>query len=153
LTSAWTFAVAAWGRPGVEAICLDLQNVHDQCPALLLWRLWTLEENRAVDSKGLARAVTTARGWDIEVLRPLRAIRQRLAAPSGSVADAAREVVRRRLLDAELEAEHALVEALEGVQTPGAGGAPQRLRAMIDLAEAWRPPAPSATLARLIEAL
>jgi uncharacterized protein (TIGR02444 family) len=152
LTSAWAFAVAAWGKPGVEAICLDLQNIHGQCPALLLWRCWTLGENRDVGPQALAKAVALARQWDGEIVRPLRALRLRLAAASD--AGAARAAVRRRVLEAELEAEHALLDSLEAVEAEAAPprGTPP-LRALAELAEAWRPPAPSALLARLIEAL
>lgn len=153
MTSAWTFAVAAWDRPRVEAICLELQDVHGQSPALLLWRWWTLAESRAVGPEELTKAVQIARDWEGEVLRPLRALRQQLAAPFASLADAARGRVRRRVLEAELEAEHALVDALQALGPSERTGATPRLQAMIELAEAWRPPAPSATLARLVEAL
>jgi uncharacterized protein (TIGR02444 family) len=149
LISAWTFSVAAWKRPGVEATCLELQNVHGQCPALLLWRCWTLEEKRAVGPEQLTMAVAIARGWDSDVVRPLRAIRERLKRDG-----AARATVRRRILDAELEAEHALLDALEAVESPAAPrGESAPLQALIDLAEAWRPPAPSIALARLVAAL
>jgi uncharacterized protein (TIGR02444 family) len=152
LTSAWAFAAAAWGKPGVEAACLDLQNIHGQCPALLLWRCWTLGEKRDVGPQTLAKAVELAREWDGGIVRPLRALRQRLAAASD--AGAALAAVRRRILEAELEAEHALFDALEAMEASAAAtsGTPP-LRALADLAEAWRPPAPSALLARLIEAL
>jgi uncharacterized protein (TIGR02444 family) len=153
LTSAWAFAVAAWGRPGVEAICLELQNAHGQLPALLLWRWWTLDENRAVGVASLARAIQTARDWDGAVLRPLRAIRQRLAASSSPAPEPAREAVRRLVLEAELEAEHALIDALETLGSSRGSDAPPRLAAMIEVAAAWCPPAPSEALARLCEAL
>ena len=60
MTSAWAFAVAAWRRPGVEATCLELQDAHGQLPALLLWRLWTLEANVR------ARAFYERRGWQLD---------------------------------------------------------------------------------------
>ena len=154
MTTAWAFAVAAWKRPGVEAICLELQDIHGQSPALLLWRCRTLEESRAVDPKSLAEAVQIAREWEGEALRPLRALSRRLTSTPASLAKAARAAVRRRVLDAELEAEHALLDALEVLETPGvASGDIARLQAIIDLAEAWRPPAPVAALARLGQAL
>jgi uncharacterized protein (TIGR02444 family) len=143
LTTAWEFAVAAWRRPGVETTCLELQDIHGQCPALLLWRGWTLDEGRAVGPARLATAVGIARDWEDGALRPLRAVRERLAAHAG---------VRRKVLDAELEAEHALLDALGALATPGAsGGESPPVQALADLAEAWRPPAPSAPLAVLIE--
>ena len=81
MTSAWAFALAAWRRPGVEAASLELQDAHGQLPALLLWRLWTLTEGRAVDAQGLATAVQVARDWEAGVLGPLRAVRRRLRRP------------------------------------------------------------------------
>jgi uncharacterized protein (TIGR02444 family) len=156
LTSAWAFAVDAWARPGVEAICLDLQNTHDQLPALLLWRCWTLVEDRPVDAGHLAKAVEIARTWESEVLGPLRALRQRLATTE-TIADVARASLRRRILEAELEAEHALLDALETLEIPKGpawgAAADSRLEAMTRLAGLWRPPAPSAALGRLVEAL
>jgi uncharacterized protein (TIGR02444 family) len=157
LTSAWAFAVAAWGRPGVEAICLDLQNIHGQLPVLLLWRLWTLEANRPVAPESLAAAIETAHDWEAEILGPLRVLRRGLAASGAPIPDQARATVRRRVLDAELEAEHALIDALEAFGAPAKTSAGRtaasRLEAMLELAGAWRSPAPSVALARLIEAL
>jgi uncharacterized protein (TIGR02444 family) len=154
LSSAWAFAVGAWERVGVETICLDLQNIHGQCPALLLWRCWTLQGNRHVGRETLEKAVEIAREWDGEIICPLRALRQRLAAPFAGDPDNSRAAVRSRILEAELEAEHALFDVLEALDTPPAlqGGA-SPLHALTDLAQAWRPPAPSAVLVRLIEAL
>ncbi len=151
MSSAWAFAVAAWARPGVEAACLDLQDVHGQSPALLLWRWRTLVERRGVTAEALATAIQLASGWEAEVLGPLRTLRRRMERRDASVPDAI-AAVRRRVLDAELEAERGLLGALEALETPCPGGVsgPQ---ALIDLAEAWRPPAPSAALLRLIEAL
>ena len=157
MTSAWAFAVAAWRRPGVEATCLELQDAHGQLPALLLWRLWTLEANHPVAPESLAAAIAAAREWDARVLGPLRVLRRRLAVSGAPIADKARAAVRRRVLDAELEAEHALIDALEALETPSEAsarqGAESPLEALVELAGAWRSPPPSTALARLIEAL
>ena len=150
MTSAWAFAVAAWARPGVEAICLDLQNVHGQLPALLLWRWRTLVEDRDLAPEVLAKAVQTARDWENEVLAPLRTARRSLRV---SRAVSALATVRQRALETELEAERALLGALEALEKPGRPTAAPRLASMVALAEAWRPPAPLATLSRLVEAL
>jgi uncharacterized protein (TIGR02444 family) len=153
LITAWAFAAAAWGSPGVEAICLELQDVDGQCPALLLWRLWTLKDARAVDPDTLDKALHAARSWEDEVLAPLRAVRRRLAARSGLTPEAARTALRRKLLDAELEAEHALIDTLEALAPERLASPTSPLPALVALAQAWRPPAPVAALARLIEAL
>jgi uncharacterized protein (TIGR02444 family) len=157
LSGAWAFAVAAWRRPGVEAICLDLQDRHGQSPILLLWRLWALETKRTVGPETLAAAIDAAHLWEAEILQPLRALRQALAATGAPVAEAARIAARRRVLDAELEAERALVDTLAALDAPqetSAGAMEEpRLAALIELAAAWRPPAPSSMLERLAEAL
>ena len=152
MTTAWAFAVAAWARPGVEAICLELQDVSGQSPGLLLWRLWTLKGAREIDLDILDRALHVARYWEDEVLCPLRAVRRRLTAPSG-VTEAARTVLRRRLLDAELEAEHALIDSLEALAPERLAGPTPPLPALVALAQAWRPPPPVGALNRLIAAL
>jgi uncharacterized protein (TIGR02444 family) len=153
LITAWAFAAAAWARPGVETICLELQDVDGQCPALLLWRLWTLQHARAVDPGTLDRALHAARSWEDEVLSPLRAVRRRLAAQSGLTPEAARTALRRKLQDAELEAEHALIDSLEALAPERLAGPTSPALALVALAQAWRPPAPVAALDRLIEAL
>jgi uncharacterized protein (TIGR02444 family) len=152
LTTAWAFAVAAWERPGVEAICLELQDIDGQCPALLLWRLWTLRDARAVDPDILDKALHAARHWEDEVLRPLRAVRRQLAARFAAPY-AARTALRRKLLDAELEAEHSLIDTLEALAPERVVGPAPQLPALVALAQAWRPPAPVPALDRLIEAL
>jgi uncharacterized protein (TIGR02444 family) len=153
LTSAWAFAVAAWKRPGVEATCLELQDVHGQCAALLLWRLWTLMDARAVDLDTLDKALHAARHWEDEVLRPLRAVRRQPAAPLELPPYAAQAALRRKLLDAELKAEHALIDTLEALAPKRVVGQTPPLPALVALAQAWRPPAPVEALDRLIAAL
>jgi uncharacterized protein (TIGR02444 family) len=151
--NAWDFAEAHWRRPGVMACCLELQEVHGQCVALLLWRLWTLAEAREPNPETLATAVAAAREWEAAVARPLRAVRERLqSAPLGLVADTGRLALRDQILAAELAAEHTLLDALDGLAPLAAHpstAAPDLLPALIDLAMAWRWPAPTALLTRL----
>ncbi len=151
MTSAWAFAVAAWKRPEVEATCLELQDVNGQCPALLLWRLWTLKDARAVDLDTLDKALQAARHWEDAVLRPLRAVRRQPAFELQPYAT--QTALRRKLMDAELEAEHALIDSLEALSPERIVGPTPPLPALVALAQAWRPPAPVAALDRLIEAL
>lgn len=153
MTSAWAFAVAAWKRPRVEATCLELQDVHGQCPALLLWRLWTLKDARTVDLDTQNKALHAARHWEDEVLRPLRAVRRQPATAFEPPPYAARTALRRKLLDAELEAEHALIDILEALAPEHAVGPTPPLPALVALAQAWRPPAPVGALDRLVAAL
>ncbi len=66
---------------------------------------------------------------------------------------AARTALRRKLLDAELEAENSLIDTLEALAPERVVGPAPQLPALVALAQAWRPPAPVPALDRLIEAL
>jgi len=149
----WDFAAEIWRRPGLEAACLALQDDDGQCVPLLLWRLWTLAERRAVSAGTVAAAVAVARGWNDSVVAPLRAIRLVLRPPRPPVDDDARLALRARLRDAELAAERALFEALEGLTTAGGGPWDAPLPALLELARAWGAPAPEERLAGLAAAL
>ncbi len=152
----WEQALAAWRRPGVEALCLELQNAHGQHPALLLWRHWALTEQRRIGPGTLARAVDLTRRWDGQVIRPLRALRTRLKTSPPHIDEAGRLALRAQIQQDEVAAERLLLDALAALaeapvaQNPPADGG---LGALVEVADAWRPPAPLTLLARLAEAL
>jgi uncharacterized protein (TIGR02444 family) len=152
--TAWDFALAAWRRPGVEPLCLRLQADHGQCLPLLLWRLWVANEGRTVSPATLTAAIALCREWDAEVVGPLRAIRDGLKGDSDLMPPASRLAMRKTVLAAELEAERLMLDALERLETTlAASNCPDRLSALVEMAEAWRPPAPTALLASLGRAL
>jgi uncharacterized protein (TIGR02444 family) len=146
----WDFAAAAWRRPGVEAICLELQNRHGQSPPLLLWRLWLVSEGRSLSAEALAEAIATARTWQAEVVAPLRSVRDRLASPLGGAPETARLALRRTILAAELEAERILLAGLEMIEAVPDASAVAPLSPLLVLTQAWGTPAPTPLLARLI---
>ncbi len=106
----WDWAVAAYARPGVAELCLDLQDSHNQNVPLLLWAIW-----RGGDA---AAALALARQWEDEVVGPLRQARRNLK-PYGRF-----EALRERVKAVELEAERTLMAELErlagAVADPGA---------------------------------
>ena len=155
MTSAWDYAAAAWGRPGVEAACLDLQAAHGQCVALLLWRLWAASEGRDVASSTLESAIRLARDWDVRVLTPLRAARDAVRDPVAGINQATRENLRRQLLGTELEAERALLAALDNL-TPAKQGDPAVSNArqhLVALTALWGTSQPIGSLNALLDAL
>ena len=151
--TAWEFAAALWARPGVQALCLELQDAHGQCLPLLLWRLWTLDERRCPSPVCLAEAVDAARAWETGVIGPARLARGRLKSPLPLVDTEARLALRDLMRAAELAAERALLDGLERLAPPPGAVAEPPLAAMIALAELWRAPAPIDLLARLVAAL
>jgi uncharacterized protein (TIGR02444 family) len=74
----WDYSVALYGRAGVEAACLELQQRHGIDVNLVLLCLWLGERGTALDGEMLARLCHAAERWQVEVVRPLRAMRQRL---------------------------------------------------------------------------
>ena len=150
--SLWDFAVTAHARPGVDAVCLELQDIHGQCVSLLLWRLWTAVEGRAVTPETLEAATACARLWDDAAITPLRAVRRRLKSPHPPVPDAERLALRGRVANVELASERLLLETLEAL-TPSPDGAEEApLSALIALTAGWGKPTPGEPLERLIAA-
>lgn len=149
----WRYATTTWGRPDVEAVCLDLQDAHGQSPPLLLWRLWAIAEGRSVDVALTEQAVAAARRWDNAVTGPLRAARRGLKSAMPAVAEAVRAELHGKVGVVELQAERALLDALGGLTPEPGGNADDRLSALVELAAIWGAPAPIATLRRLLQAV
>lgn len=149
---AWEFAVEVYGRPGVQAAALALQDRGGQCVSLLLWRAWAAREGRGVDGAVLPKAIETARALEITVLRPSRRLRRALQGSALPLEDEARTTARAAYLAAELAAERGLIAALEAL-TPATHGPMQPvLPALQETAAAWGGRAALKLLVRLADA-
>lgn len=94
----WDFSLAVYGRPGVPACCLSLQDQRGVDVNVLLFAAWAgLECGIRLSAEELVRLDGAVAGWRDEVVRPLRALRRRAKAED--------EVFYRRMKAAELEAE------------------------------------------------
>jgi len=110
----WDYSVALYGRPGVEAACLELQQRHRIDVNLVLLCLWLGERGTALDGEALARLCHAADRWQLEVVRPLRTLRRRLKGrladgePNSVAGDwpALAASVRERAIALEIDAEH-----------------------------------------------
>jgi uncharacterized protein (TIGR02444 family) len=150
--SLWERAIRAYGSAEVERLCLELQDDFGQCVSYLLWALWAGEQERPVDADLAARAAELAHDWEVSVLKPLRAVRQRLKSAVAGISDSAREASRERLKAEELAAERLLLDALEAM-TPAAGRQADGRAGDLRIARAaWADPAPDRALAELVEA-
>lgn len=74
----WTWSTAAYARAGVEAACLEAQDVHGLEVNTLLWAIWRAETARAVDDPVLRKALAGVRMLLDDVTGPLRALRRKL---------------------------------------------------------------------------
>ena len=141
----WDWAVAAYARPGVEPLLLDLQDRQDHCIPYLLWVAWMARSGRSPADSVLRQGAATARDWDSRIVGPLRAVRRELR---GGTHNALREQVKA----AELNAEHALLAMLAACAGPTATAADLGA-ALVAGARAWAPGAQAdelRTLARML---
>ena len=108
-----SFAEALYGRAGVEAACLDLQDRRGLDVAVLLHACWLGTR---------ARVLCVTMPWRNEVVRPLRRVRRRLKAGLEGMPRELSEPVRQQVKAAELAAERALLALLADVPDGGGGG-------------------------------
>lgn len=123
-TPLWDFALVLYGRPGVEAACLHLQDDAGVDVTELLWRCWLYHHGLVT-----GEAPEAVSRWQAEVTTPLRRLRRALkdeACHREGVA-ALRERLKASELDAEREAllrleEHSLAgHALCPLSRPAPG--------------------------------
>jgi uncharacterized protein (TIGR02444 family) len=143
----WDWALEAYGRPGVEAACLRLQDEGGQSVPFLRWALWSAEQGRAPD---LLSGAALARAWEEEAVGPLRRLRRALKALDP---EPDREAVRDQVKAVELDAERRLLSALERLP-PLPGGAPADAETLLVWAsEDWGQPLTADAFAPLQRAL
>lgn len=100
------FALQLYRRAGVADACLDLQNRHNLDVNVVLFAAFVGAARRqtlTIDDLDLARRRVDA--WHHEVVRPLRAVRQRLKTGPSPAPNEATGGVRRKLAQLEIEAE------------------------------------------------
>ncbi|RTR05713.1 TIGR02444 family protein [Halomonas nitroreducens] len=105
-TPLWDFALALYGRPGVEAACLHLQDDAGVDVAELLWRCWLYHHGLAT-----GEAPEAVSRWQAEVTAPLRRLRRALKDEARHREGAA--ALRERLKASELDAEREALLRLE----------------------------------------
>ena len=150
----WDYSLWLCGQPGVEGACLELQERHALDVNLLLWCCWLASRGIALDAATGGWAVRASDAWQTDVIRPLRAARQRLRnaladSKAAGVAATSRELVaalRQQVSAVELHGEHLEQLHLERLATglpaearPGIALASRNLRHLFAFGEADRP--------------
>ena len=148
----WDWASKVYARPGVEALCLTLQDEHGQCVSYLLWAAWMANQGVALTQPALARPAALAREWETNVLAPLRSVRRALKHPVQGFAAADQEQLRNRIATEELAAERLLLEALEALTPTNTVGIGDLGWALGDAVAAWGVLLSPALMEALIEA-
>lgn len=105
-----SFALACYAWPGVEDACLELQAAGaDVC--LLLAGAWLERRASVCTAARLARLRQVSTDWQIEVVQPLRNLRQAWRGQAAS--DDALQALREQVKQLELEAEYIQLDRLQ----------------------------------------
>lgn len=108
----WKFSLQCYRQPGVEALCLTLQEQWQADINLLLWLRWLETQFIAVDNTHIQMAEAHIAHWNREAVWPLRTLRTKMKQRYG-VEDAAIEATRSAIKKAELQAERVVQIRLE----------------------------------------
>lgn len=125
----WNFSVELYGRPGVAAACLTLQDRFEADVNIVLFCCWLAKTGRGrVSARLLATLRKSVSPWHSEIVRALRALRRRLKAPDAEWPPQETESLRERIKDAEIEAERIEQVMIAGLNlpVPRARGTPRR---------------------------
>ena len=145
----WPFALEVYGRPGVEAVLLELQDAHGQCVPFLLWSLWMAASGRVASPAKIASCAELSRAWQDAAVAPLRTLRRHLKRPAGPKSAEARTRIRAGVKALELDAERMLLQMLEEASPPpgeASADAPESLRLAV---RGWGAEAPATLLEQL----
>jgi uncharacterized protein (TIGR02444 family) len=132
------FALALYGSEGVADACLYLQNRHDLDVNLVLLAVFVGAERRQTfTTSSLEAARARVDGWHREVVRPVRAVRQRLKTGPAPAPNDVTARLRRQVQQVEIDAElieldqlGALIPVLEPM--PASGSATECAAAAIE---------------------
>ena len=130
----WDFSLTVYGRDGVSAACIALQDRHGLDVDILLACCWAGASGRgALEATDIETARAAIGPWQGAVTAALRAVRRRIkdgiggaAAPAGLAA-----TLGKRVLTLEIDGEHVAQLVLEAalVRTPAGGRTePERAR-------------------------
>jgi uncharacterized protein (TIGR02444 family) len=108
----WTFSLALYGKPGVAAALIGLQDRLGLDVNMLLFCCWAAIDDRRLTAADLAAVEAVAEPWQAEVVRPLRALRRRLKGGFAGLPVDQVEAYRKRLNELEIEGERIAQDAM-----------------------------------------
>jgi uncharacterized protein (TIGR02444 family) len=112
--SLWSFAIRVYRRRGISEACLALQERFSIDVNVLLFAAWMGSERRVELSRSdLIRVRDEVRAWHDEVVRPLRAVRQRMKLGPKPAPSSATEALRTKLKAVEIESERIELATLQ----------------------------------------
>lgn len=127
----WDFSLEVYGADGVPAACLELQEAHQLDVNIVLYCCWLGASGRGrMTSDEIAALTAAVSGWHADIVRGVRAVRQRLKDGLPPAPTELSEPLRQRIAKIEVDLEH--VEQLmlaAAVDRPADDSAPAEARA------------------------
>ncbi|MGO9773073.1 MAG: TIGR02444 family protein [Roseiarcus sp.] len=110
--SFWTFSLKTFANASVAHACLDLQDGLGIDVNILLFMLWCARHRRRLSARDVGNVVNLAKGWQADIVRPLRLVRSILKRPAPNWPAIQTRGLRESVKAAELEAERLQQEAM-----------------------------------------
>lgn len=118
----WAFSLELYGRHGVSAACVDVQDRFGVDVVLALWVLWVASERGAPSRAEVDRAIAVSAPWRAAAVAPIRAVRRALKPGVDGWASERVQAYRRSVQRIELEAERLQHLALAELDAQGGAG-------------------------------
>ena len=131
----WDFSLGVYGQAGVPEACLVLQSAHHLDVNIMLYCLWFGASGRGwFDAVDMTQITGSVAQWHQEIVRPLRAVRQRLKDGMKPAPEDLTEPLRAGVQKLEIDFEHLeqlmLAGAIERAPDDAANGE-SRIRAAL----------------------
>ena len=118
----WPFVLRLYGKPGVPAACLDLQDRFGVDVPLLMFACWLAQRGTVLDADMATQAREFIAPWHHEIVRALRAVRQHLKTGPAPAPSGATEMLRDGVKKVELESEKLELAALAALAVDWTSG-------------------------------
>ena len=135
-TPIWDFVLKFYGRAGVSEACVSLQDSVGIDVNMVLFLMWMAGQGRAVATDDVKTVSERSRGWQHEVVVPIRGVRRLLKANAPLVDADAAAAYRKKVQAVELEGEQlqlnamaALAQSFKTATVPAPGAARGNLEA------------------------
>ncbi|MBU2886333.1 TIGR02444 family protein [Gilvimarinus agarilyticus] len=115
-TDIWQFATTLYRQPGIEPLCLELQQTYDVNVPLLLWLVWC-DAQSGIDEQTLQAGLELATHWQEQVITPLRSARAWMKA--SLCLSEPEKTLRADIKDCELRTEQHLLRQLQELSRQG----------------------------------
>ena len=103
----WDFSLGVYGQPGIPQACLELQAAHQLDVNILLYCLWFgASGHGALNADEMAQVTGSVADWHHEIVRGMRAVRQRLKGGMPPAPEELSEPLRAGVQKLEIDFEH-----------------------------------------------